>query len=73
MLKDIFDEKGLKPLELFSNILTQKNNLICEYFIMKNVYHTFIKQFDQSLAKHTTVFHRPWYLFNRNIYESIGD
>lgn len=58
-VKDIVDENVLKPMEFFSNILTQKNNLICEYFIMKNVFHKFKKQFDLSLAKHTTVIHRP--------------
>lgn len=72
-VKDIVDENGLKPLEFFSNILAQKNNLICEYFIMKNVFHKFKKQFDLGLAKHTTVIHRPQFLFHGNIYESIDD
>ena len=34
-VKDLVNENGVKPLNYFSNILTKKHNIYCEYLVVK--------------------------------------
>ena len=37
-VKDLVNENGVKPLNYFSNILTKKHNIYCEYLVIKNCF-----------------------------------
>jgi hypothetical protein len=56
-LNDFVDRNGIKPLEWFSEKLTNKNNWLCEYMIIKTVALKALVNYEFSNIQYKNVFH----------------
>ena len=55
-VKDLFDIDGnFKSLDEFSDSILTKNNWLCEYYVLKNVFSKLKKCFDLSNAHYTNI------------------
>ena len=55
-VKDLFDIDGnFKTLEEFSDSVLTKNNWLCEYYILKNVFSKLMRNFDLSNSQFTNI------------------
>jgi hypothetical protein len=55
-VKDIFDEQGsLYDINYFSRVLNKKNNILCEYIILRSCFKKYIDKFDCTFAKYINV------------------
>ena len=54
--KDIFYESGeMHDILYFSNRIIKKNNILCEYYMVKNSVRAYIRKFDCSNPKYVTI------------------
>ena len=55
-VKDLFDIDGnFRTLEEFSDSVLTKNNWLCEYYILKNVFSKLMRNFDLSNSQFTNI------------------
>ena len=55
-VKDLFDIDGnFKSLDEFSDSILTKNNWLCEYYVLKNVFSKLKRCFDLSNARYTNI------------------
>ena len=55
-VKDLFDINGnFKTLGEFSDSVLTKNNWLCEYYILKNVFSKLMRNFDLSNSQFTNI------------------
>lgn len=71
-VKDIFDETGeMYDITYFSNKLVEKNNIICEYVMLKRAVKHFRQKFDCSYAKYVNIKNDVHVLFKNHVTKSI--
>ena len=72
--KDIFDESGeMHDILYFSNRIIKKNNILCEYYMLKNSVRAYIRKFDCSYAKYVTIKQDVKFLFRNNVVKLVND
>ena len=72
--KDIFDESGeMHDILYFSNRIIKKNNILCEYYMLKNSVRAYIRKFDCSYAKYVTIKQDVKFLFRNNVVKPVND
>ena len=55
-VKDLFDAQGnFKILDDFADVVLIKNNWLCEYYVLKNVFSKLKRQFDFSNAIYSNI------------------
>lgn len=63
-VKDIFDADGnLYDINYFSNIIKKKNNIFCEYIMLRTCFKNYIDRFDCSYAKYINVQQNARFVF----------
>ena len=70
-IKDIFDEYGeMHNISYFTNKLKKKNNVFCEYIILKRTIKTFKENFDCSHSQYINIKPNVQFLFKNNVVKS---
>ena len=54
-VKDLFTEHGFKTLEEIGGVLRQKQNWLCEYYIVRNVFKRFENMFNFSMCLYVNI------------------
>lgn len=63
-MKDIFDADGnLYDINYFSNIIKNKNNIFCEYIMLRTCFKNYIDEFNCSYAKYSNVQQNARFVF----------
>ena len=71
-VKDLFDENGeIHAIDYFWDKLKCKNNIYCEYIILKKTLRPFKSRLDCSYANYINIQNNDSFLFRNNCFKSI--
>jgi hypothetical protein len=71
-IKELFNDNGeMYDLEYFTNKIEKKNNIMCEYFMLKQATKPYRVKFDCKNAKYVNVSDTELVLFKDNSVRSV--
>lgn len=73
-VKDIFDENGeFYDMMYFTQKLVRKNNILCEYIMLRKAFKAYKERFDCSYSKYVKIKHCVSFLFRNNTVNSVNN
>mgnify|MGYP000527767340 FL=1 len=73
-VKDIFDENGeFYDMMYFTQKLVRKNNILCEYIMLRKAFKAYKEKFDCSYSKYVKIKHCVSFLFRNNTVNSVNN